>query len=318
MEVFKPRPSEEFAFQEILYEKRDGIARVTINRPYAYNAYTTRTLWEMFQAFQDAAWDDSVSVLVLTGAGDKAFCTGGDVKEYAAVYTRKPREYWKYMTLFAMTHDMLRNLGKPAIARLNGIVAGGGNEFNMACDLAIAADHVTIRQVGTRVGSVAAGGATQWLPIMIGDRRAREMLFLCEPITAQQALEWGLVNQVVPYAELDAAVEEMCQKIIRKFPECTRYTKQQVNFWKDLSWHTTIGHARDWLSLHFACWEPLEGMTAFVEKREPRYLEIRQRLAEGLPTEFPWGGYVRSCPSCGASHLPEGFRYCGQCGAQLE
>ncbi|MDR7434068.1 MAG: enoyl-CoA hydratase-related protein [Armatimonadota bacterium] len=317
MEVFKPRPAEEFEFQEILYEKRDGIARVTINRPHAYNAYTTRTLWEMFQAFQDAAWDDSISVLVLTGAGDKAFCTGGDVKEYAAVYTRKPREYWKYMTLFAMTHDMLRNLGKPAIARLNGIVAGGGNEFNMACDLAIAAEHVTIRQVGTRVGSVAAGGATQWLPIMIGDRRAREMLFLCEPITAQQALEWGLVNQVVPYTELDAAVEEMCQKIIRKFPECTRYTKQQVNFWKDLAWHATIGHARDWLSLHFACWEPLEGMTAFVEKREPRYLEIRQRLAEGLPTEFPWGGYVRSCPSCGASFLPEGFRYCGQCGAVL-
>ncbi len=313
-----PQPAARFQFQEILYQKRDGIATVTINRPQAYNAYTTTTLAEMIQAFQDASWDDAVGVLVLTGAGDRAFCTGGDVKEYASVYLRRPRRYWAYMGLFAQTLDLLRNLGKPAIARLNGMVAGGGNELNAACDLAVAADHVTIRQVGTRVGSVAAGGATQWLPLLIGDRRAREMLFTCEPITAQQALEWGLVNRVVPAEQLDAAVADLAHKILDKFPECTRYTKQQVNFWKDLAWGLTIGHARDWLTLHMASWEPLEGMTAFVEKRPPDYAGLRRRAAEGKSSELPWGAPVRACRVCGAKYLPEEFTFCGQCGARLE
>lgn len=318
MSVLAPKPAVEFEFKDILYEKRESIATVTINRPESYNAYTTRTLQEMARAFQDAAWDDAVGVLVLTGAGDRAFCTGGDVKEYASVYLPRPRDYWKYMGLFAQTLDALRNLGKPAIARLNGMVAGGGNELNMACDLAVAAEHVTIRQVGTRVGSVAAGGATQWLPLIIGDRRAREMLFTCEPITAQQALEWGLVNRVVPLDQLDTAVASLTQTLLEKFPECMRYTKQQVNFWKDLAWHLTIGHARDWLTLHFASWEPLEGMTAFVEKRQPAYAELRRRAAEGRSSELPWGPHLATCPSCGAKHLPVGFIFCGQCGARLE
>jgi enoyl-CoA hydratase/carnithine racemase len=317
MSTFRAKPADAFGFQEILYDKSGAVATVTINRPQAYNAYTSQTLHEMGQAFQDAAWDDAIAVLVLTGAGDRAFCTGGDVKEYASTYTRRPRDYWKYMSLFVQVHDLLRNLGKPTIARLNGMVAGGGNEFNMACDLAVAADHVTIRQVGVRVGSVAAGGATQWLPIMIGDRRAREMLFTCEPISAAQALEWGLVNQVVPSAELDAATSALAEKLIDKFPECLRYTKQQVNFWKDLAWHTTVGHARDWLALHFASWEPLEGMTAFVEKRQPRYRMLREQAAQGGWSEFPWGPYLQECAACGAQHIPEGFAFCGRCGARL-
>jgi enoyl-CoA hydratase/carnithine racemase len=310
-------PAESLGFEDILYEKRDWVARVTINRPEAYNAYTTHTLTELRDAFRDAAHDDGVAVLVLTGAGDKAFCTGGDVKEYAGEYTRRPRDYWKYMGLFAEAHDALRNLGKPTIARLNGIVAGGGNEWNMACDLAVAADDVTIRQVGTRVGSVACGGATQWLPILVGDRRARELLLLCEPITAAQALDWGLVNRVVPRGELDAAVDELCEKLIDKFPECLRYTRQQVNFWKDLAWHTTIGHAREWLSLHFANLEPWEGMTAFVEKRQPDYRGLRERARDGGSSELLWGPPEKTCSSCGAKGLPAGMRFCGACGAAL-
>jgi len=314
---FPASSPESFNFQDIIYEKKDWIATVTINRPHVYNCYTTETLLEMTRAFLDASWDDGVAVLVLTGAGDKAFCTGGDVKEYSTEFTRRPRDYWKYMQVFARCHDVLRNLGKPTIARLNGIVAGGGNEFNMACDLAVAAEHVTIRQVGTRVGSVAAGGATQWLPIMIGDRRAREMLWLCDPIDARQALEWGLVNRVVPMEHLDEAVREMAGKLIEKFPECMRYTKQQVNFWKDLSWHLTIGHAAEWLALHFASVEPYEGMRAFVEKRPTGYLRLRQLAAEGKSSEFLWGPYVHTCPACGAKGLPEEFKFCGNCGQPL-
>ncbi|MBI4735698.1 MAG: enoyl-CoA hydratase/isomerase family protein [candidate division NC10 bacterium] len=317
VEAVQPRPPEAYQFRDVLYEKRDWIARITINRPRSYNSYTTATLQEMTLAFQDASWDDGVAVVVLTGAGDKAFCTGGDVKEYAEFYTRRPRDYWKYMGIFAGAIDSVRNCGKPVIARLNGIVAGGGNEFNLACDLAVAADHITLRQVGTRVGSVAAGGATQWLPITIGDRRAREMLFTCDEVTARQALDWGLVNRVVPAADLDKAVDELAQKIIDKFPECTRYTKQQVNYWKDMAWYSTVGHARDWLSLHFMSTEPHEGMTAFVEKRAPRYRELRQRAAEGGFSELLWGPYTGNCHACGATGIPEGFDFCGKCGAKL-
>src|SRR3989339_1808781 len=255
MSQFKVKNTENFNFKEIIYDKSDWIATITINRPQVYNAYNLFTLQEMIQALQDAVWDDGIAVIIITGVGDKAFCTGGDVKEYASEYVKRPRDFWKWMGVFTQFHDLLRNSGKPTIARLNGMVVGGGNEINMSCDLAIAADHITIKQVGTSVGSVAAGGATQFLPILVGDRRAREILFLNEPISAQKALEWGLVNYVVPYDELDTKVKEIAEKLTNKFPECTRYTKQQLNFWKDFAWNNTIGHAKDWLSLHFSSYE---------------------------------------------------------------
>lgn len=317
MGSFEPKPAEDFDFKDIIYEKKDYVARVTINRPQVYNAYSILALREMAEAFKDASWDDSIAVLVLTGAGDKAFCTGGDVKEYAENYTTKPRDFWKWMGDYNLAHDMLRNCGKPTIARVNGIVAGGGNEFHMSCDLSIAAEHAEILQVGTKVGSVAAGGATQFLPIIVGDRRAREILFLCDRIPARKALEWGLVNEVVPYDELDAAVDRMCKKLIDKFPECMRYTKQQVNFWKDLSWYTTIGHARDWLAVHFASYEPWEGMKAFVEKREAGYRKLRDLASQGKSSEFVWGPYTKQCGKCGAKGIPEEFEYCGKCGEKL-
>src|SRR5574341_2012861 len=216
--------------QEILYEKRDWVARITLNRPQAYNAYSTEALAELASAFRQAAFDDEVAVIVYTGTGDRAFCTGGDVKEYEAKYTRSPHDYWKYMGLFSAYIESILNTGKPVIARLNGMAVGGGNESHLACDLSVIAEHAYVGQVGTGVGSVAAGGATQWLPIFIGDRRAREMLLTCDWIDARTALDWGLVNRVVPAAQLDAAVDELVQKLVDKFPECTRYTKQQVNF----------------------------------------------------------------------------------------
>lgn len=314
---FRGQAPEGFAFQEILYEKSNWVARVTINRPEVYNAYSTTTLRELGQAFQDASWDDSVAVLVLTGAGQKAFCTGGDVAEYYQRYTRRPHDYWKWMGEFERALDLLRNLGKPAIARLNGVVAGGGNEFNLACDLAVAAQHVEILQVGPKVGSVPCGGATQWLPITIGDRRAREMLFLCDRISAEQALQWGLVNRVVAADQLDACVDEMAQKLVDRFPECLRYTKQQCNYWKDLAWHATIGHGRDWLALHYTSQEPYEGMQAFVQKRPTRYRELREAAAQGKSPEFLWGPWTRDCPQCKAQGIPEDFRYCGCCGHSL-
>ena len=270
------QPTETFGFERILYTKAGARATVTINRPAVLNCLDFQTLREMSRAFEDASWDDDIRVVVLTGAGDRAFCTGADLKEQAEYCLDKPSAYWKWMGAFIDAHDRLRNIGKPTVARLNGITVGGGNEFNMACDLAIAADDIVIRHVGPARGSVPAGGATQWLPMIVGDRRAREMLMLCEEIPAAKALEWGLINQVVPRTQLDSAVDAMCGKLIDKLPECIRYTKQQLNFWRDFSWSLTVGHARDWLSLHNLSGEVREGIDAFVEKRPVDYEKVRR------------------------------------------
>ena len=279
MSYIAAKDTAEFAFARILYEKhvrQRGRATVTINRPEVHNAFDFQTLSEMAAAFLDAAHDDSIAVLVLTGAGDRAFCTGADLKEQQQHCLGSPQTYWKWMGAFIDAHDRLRNIGKPTVARLNGITVGGGNEFNMACDLAVAADDIYIRQVGTARGGVPAGGATQWLPLIVGDRRAREILFLCEEIPASKALEWGLVNQVVPRDQLDQAVDAMCVKLVNKLPGCIRYTKQQLNFWRDFSWSMTIGHARDWLALNNLTFETQEGIAAFNEKRPVDYDRIRR------------------------------------------
>ncbi len=344
---FATRPSDSFSFAEVLYEKRDGAARITINRPHAYNAYSTQTLEELATAFRDASFDDAVGVIVYTGSGDRAFCTGGDVKEYAESYVATPRDYWKYMALFRAYIESIINTGKPVVARLNGMAVGGGNESQLACDLTVMAQHTMIKQVGTHVGSVACGGSTQWLPLVVGDKRAREILMLNEPIPALKALDWGLVNWVVPtvrrgdewieeanadeirkaqkkqegfqidLTRLDQFVDGLVGRLLASFPECTRYTKQQVNFWKDLAWHSTVRHAQDWLSLHYACWEPIEGMQAFVEKRPARYAMLRERAAGNGSSETPWGAALLTCSACGAKNLPADHRYCGVCGQPL-
>ncbi len=276
----QPQQPDSFGFESIIYEKYNGRAKITLNRPERYNAFNFQSFKEITRALEDASWDDEVGVLILTGAGDKAFCTGADMKEQYEYFGERPRDYWKWMGGFIDLHEKLRNFGKPTIARLNGIVVGGGNELNIACDLAIAADDIYLRQVGAAHGSVAAAGATQWLPLIVGDRRAREILLLCEEFPAQKALEWGWVNQVVPREKLDEAVEAMADKLLDKLPECTRYTKQQLNFWRDFSWGMTISHARDWLSIHAGSEEAIEGASAFVEKRKTNYRQIRENLKQ--------------------------------------
>src|SRR3990172_1116445 len=205
MDVLKEQKTD---FKEIIFEKTNWVARVTINRPQVYNSYSTNALEELATAFRQAAFDDEVAAIVFTGAGDRAFCTGGDVKEYRERYTRSPHDYWKYMRLFGAYIESIVNTGKPVIARLNGMAVGGGNESQLACDLAVIAEHAWLGRVGSGVGSVAAGGATQWLPVVVGDRRARYMLMTNRRIPSQQALEWGLVNEVVPSVTLDGEFVE--------------------------------------------------------------------------------------------------------------
>jgi enoyl-CoA hydratase/carnithine racemase len=266
-------------FNNLIYTKGNWRATVTINRPKVYNCLNLETLQELGAAFQDASWDDNVAVIILTGAGDKAFCTGADMKEWNDSFLEAPNDFYKWMGVFIETFERLRNIGKPTIARLNGIVVGGGNELQMSCDLAVAASDIYIGHAGTSRGSVASAGATQWLPLIVGDRRAREILLLNERIPAKKALEWGLINEVVPRKKLDKAVDVMAEKLVNKLPECTRYTKQQLNFWRDFSWALTIGHLRDWLTVHTSALEIQEGIKAFTEKREIDYKALRRRMA---------------------------------------
>ena len=264
-EAPRPLPPDELGFERIVYEKDPPRATITLNRPDVLNAFDFRMLREIARACEDASWDDSIRVVVVTGAG-RAFCVGANLREWADHYVGKPTEYWKWFGAFKDMHDRLREIGKPTLARVNGIAVGGGNELQMACDLAVMVDDAFIRHVGLEHGSVPAGGATQWLPIMVGERRAREIVLLCEPIPAAQAAEWGLVNWAVPAAELDAKVDEVVDKLAAKLPETTRYAKQQLNWWRDISWHETVGHARDWLALSMNNDEAKEAIEKFLAR----------------------------------------------------
>ena len=240
----KPLAPEELGFERIVYTKEPPRATITLNRPEILNAFDFQMLRELARACEDASYDDDVRVVVLTGAG-RAFCVGADLKAWGGDLVGRPGEYWKWFGAFKDAHDRLREIGKPTIARINGICVGGGNELQMACDLAVMVDDAYIRHVGLQHGSVPAGGATQWLPVMVGDRRAREIIFLCEEIPAARAAEWGLVNRAVPAAELDATVDALVESLAAKLPQTVRYTKQQLNWWRDISWRETVGHARD-------------------------------------------------------------------------
>jgi enoyl-CoA hydratase/carnithine racemase len=260
---------EELAFETIVYAKAPPRATIRLNRPDVLNAFDFPMLRELARACEDASWDDDVRVVVFTGTR-RAFCAGADLASWDADYLGRPEEYWKWFGAFKDMHDRLRELGKPTIARINGIAVGGGNELQLACDLAVMVDHAYIRHVGLEHGSVPAGGATQWLPLLVGDRRAREIILLCDEVSAAQAAEWGLVNRAVPEERLDEAVDEWVESLARKLPAATRYAKQQLNVWRDFAWHQTIGHARDWLALSMLSGETQDAVRRFLDSRASR------------------------------------------------
>jgi len=329
--LFQRRDPAEFGFKFIKYTKEEGIARVTINRPEVYNSYNLQTLKEMTEAFDDVAVDDRIGVVILRGEGDKAFCTGGDVKEYAeSIVQGKSQDMWGWMNYFVRAHDALRNCGKTTIAALNGIVVGGGNEWNLSCDVAIMADTDFIekkgrkiptryiKQVGATVGSVAAGGATQYLPLVVGLRRAKEILLFNRPMLPQQCKEWGLVNEVVPYDELDDVVSKWAHDALNHFPGSIRSTREQLNFLGNFVWGATMGFAKDTLTRNMGGIESYLGMVGFTGKRPVDYDSIRRAMAAGADGESLYGPYTNKCPACGLEGLPLEFEYCGACAAKIE
>jgi enoyl-CoA hydratase/carnithine racemase len=261
-----PQAPDAFGFESIVYEKVPPRATIRLNRPDVLNAFDFRMLREIARACEDASWDDDVRVVVVTGTG-RAFCVGADLRSWGEDLLGSSKEYWKWFGAFEDMHDRLRKIGKPTIARINGICVGGGNEVQMACDLSVIVEDAFIRHVGLEHGSVPAGGATQWLALMVGERRAREIILLCEEIPAGRAEEWGLVNRAVPADELDGVVDGWVDSLVRKLPETTRYAKTQLNVWRDLAWSQTIGHARDWLAMSMLGEEAQDAVRAFLERK---------------------------------------------------
>lgn len=260
-------------YQDIIYEKKDGTAIITINRPEVLNAFRAKTLYEMIDAIIDCWKDTSVGVLVLTGSGDKAFCTGGDQKEKK----KKNSDSDKYLPVgqyVAQLHYLIRNIPKPVIAAVKGYAIGGGNVLQVICDLTIAADNAIFGQVGPKVGSVDAGFGTAYLSRIVGEKKAREIWYLCRQYTAEQALEMGLVNEVVKKDKLMDEVSKWCREILEKSPTAVKIAKYSFNSDTD----HIFGISRMGLSsleLFHTTEEANEGINAFLEKRPPDFNKYR-------------------------------------------
>jgi len=211
-------------YNDIIYQVRDNVARIVINRPEKFNAFRTSTLNEICRALEEAELDDDVRVVVLRGVGEKAFCTGGDVEEAKGGEYNKDMDYWH-----TKTHHMIRSITKPVIAAVNGWAIGGGHILHFLCDLSIAADTAKFGQAGPRVGSFDAGFGAAYLARVVGEKKAREIWFLCRTYTAQEALQMGLVNKVVPLSELDNEVERWCNEIKELSPYAIRFLKHAFN-----------------------------------------------------------------------------------------
>jgi dihydroxynaphthoic acid synthetase len=260
-------------YTDILYESKDHVARITINRPKQYNAFTGDTLKELTLAFEEANTDDEIGVVVLTGAGDKAFCAGGDVNwEKEGGLERQVLEPY---TL----HLTVSRCSKPVIARVNGYAVGGGHHLAYFCDFTIAAEHAIFGQNGPRVGSPACGPIVSYLARVIGHKRAREMWMLCRRYTAAQALDWGLANAVVPLAGLDAEVNRWCEELLALSPTCLRVLKASfvAEFEQILGQDDAI--RRLVVTPEFWKEEQQEGARAFLEKRKPDFSRFRKRRA---------------------------------------
>jgi 2-ketocyclohexanecarboxyl-CoA hydrolase len=256
---------------DVLYEKKDHVARITINRPRQYNAFTGDTLKELTLAFEEAGADEDVGVVVLTGAGDKAFCAGGDVNwEKEGGLQRQALEPY-------MLHITVSRCPKPVIARVNGFAIGGGNHLAYFCDFTIASDRAVFGQNGPRVGSPAGGPIVNYLARIVGHKRAREMWMLCRRYTAEQALAMGLANAVVPHDKLDEEVDRWCAELLALSPTCLRILKASfVSEFEDL-----LGEGdkvrRLVVTPEFWEQEQQEGARAFLEKRKPDFWRARSR-----------------------------------------
>jgi dihydroxynaphthoic acid synthetase len=258
-------------FEDILYDKENGVATITINRPDKGNALRTVTLGEMVQALDDASWDHSVGVVVITGGNGKFFCTGGDAGD-----ARTDRGgYHRGVKKIFEVERLVRMIQKPVIAAVNGWAVGGGHILHVLCDLTIASEKAKFAQVGPKVGSFDAGFGAAYLARVIGEKKAREMWFLCRTYTAQEALDMGLVNKVVPPDQLMEEVGKWCEEILDRSPTALGFLKTSMNAATDWIYGLQrLGGEGLWQ--YYENEEALEGRQAYLEKRSPDFRQFRK------------------------------------------
>src|SRR3954447_2029163 len=262
--------------EDVTYEIDDGAAWITIARPERYNAFRGQTVDELIHCFKLAWADGGVGVVVLTGAGQKAFCAGGDQKQRAETGDYGPSDYGLFEV--EQLHRIIRAIPKPVIAAVNGVAIGGGHVLHVIADLTIAADHARFGQNGPRVGSFDAGFGTAYLARVVGEKRAREIWFLCRQYDAATAERWGLVNKVVPLADLRAEVRRWADEILALSPTALRFLKQSFN--ADSEQIGGVGQlAFSGLGAFLESEEAAEGVRAFAEKRPPDFSPYRARVS---------------------------------------
>ena len=261
-------------YEDIRYEKWEGIAKITINRPEVRNAFRPKTLFEMREAFEDAREDPEIGVVILTGAGDKAFCSGGDQRIRGSEGYVGPDGVPRLNVLDLQ--KQIRSLPKPVVAMVAGYAIGGGHVLHVVCDLTIAADNARFGQTGPKVGSFDGGFGASYLASIVGQKKAREIWYLCRQYDAKQALQMGLVNAVVPLAELETETIKWCREMLEKSPLALRLLKSGFNAALDgqagvqeLAGNATL--------LFYMTPEAQEGRNAFIERRKPDYKKFPRR-----------------------------------------
>ena len=253
-------------YKDIIFKADKGVATITINRPKVYNAFRAQTVEELIKAVMKAGWDKSIGVIVLAGAGDKAFCTGGDQSAHDGNYDGRGTNGMPIEEL----QSLIRDVPKPVIARVQGYAIGGGNVLATICDFTIASENAIFGQVGPGMGSVDPGFGTAYLARVVGEKKAREIWYMCRRYTAKQALEMGLVNAVVPLDQLDAEIARWCEEIMAKSPTAIAIAKRSFN--ADSENIRGIGAlGMQALALYYQTEESKEGANAFREKRKPDF-----------------------------------------------
>jgi naphthoate synthase len=258
---------------DVRYEVERGLAWITIDRPQRLNAFRARTVDELIRCFKWAWADRAIGVIALTGAGERAFCVGGDQKQREETGDYGPSEsgLFEIETL----HRLIRDVPKPVIAAVNGLAIGGGQVLHVVCDLSIAAEHARFGQAGPRVGSFDAGFGSAYLARILGDKRAREVWYLCRQYDAATMRDWGLLNAVVPGPELRAEVRRWADEILEKSPTALRFLKHSFN--ADSESIAGIGQLSfAGLDLFLRSEEAREGVAAFAEKRKPEFAKFRR------------------------------------------
>lgn len=268
MERYDWQPIEGFDFEDIRFDFFEGIARIMINRPEVYNAFRPQTNFEMLRAMAYCRESNRVKVIVLTGAGDKAFCSGGD-QNYKTRGGYNDSNGVPRLNVLEL-HHAIRSIPKPVIAMVNGYSIGGGNVLQVVCDLSIASENARFGQTGPKVGSFDAGFGSSYLARCVGQKKAREIWFLCRQYTAHEALEMGMVNTVVPFDKLEETTVEWCRLIMKRSPFAIRMIKRALN--AELDGQTGLMEfAGDATLMYYLTDEAQEGKNAFLEKRDPDF-----------------------------------------------